>query len=594
MVLSQDISVRIKLVFGAVVLLILTLAFNMLLSLSSLDKLYAKSLSSRYKSVEKDSRTQQAGEHPAIRDLSGKIHHTALKHHLGNMAIIIGSALILLTAINIVRIKGSYFSEKHVFIAISVIVILSQIIFSCLNIGYVSGMVASEYFRDILLDSATVLLISVFFFVEMLILFSQIMERNLKSAESEVHYGMMRPVIFILLFGTEIAFSFIPIYMEKIYAPMLGLSKNVILGLPVSVSVFCAGVSFFMAGIWHDRRGWHEPFLAGTILTAMGLLYSWLAPDAIQFIISRAVSGTGYGLFFMASQGFVISYSDKNSKAHGLAILFAALYAGIICGNATGAMLSEHIGYRPVFLIGAIFVFCAICYTLVFMRHAIRREKAQISQQPHESLRIKEFFRFLSDRNVFALIFLSSIPANMAMIGFGNYFNPLYLSRIGTSQSDIGRIFIIYGIFLIYIGPLLSKLVDGSKNQKLYIAAGGIIGSLAFASFYFFDGLPASLMTMTMLGFSHSFVFVSQAAYLLKLNVTQELGSGKGIATFRLINRIGQTLGPVVFGWLIAISDFNKGAYYFGFFYLLITAFFVGLGQGDREIASGVRQNERS
>jgi hypothetical protein len=128
-------------------------------------------------------------------------------------------------------------------------------------------------------------------------------------------------------------------------------------------------------------------------------------------------------------------------------------------------------------------------------------------------------------------------------------------------------------------------VVDGSKNQKMYIATGGIIGSLAFASFYFLDGLPASLLTIMLLGFSHSFVFVSQAAYLLKLKVTEELGPGKGIATFRLVNRIGQTLGPVAFGWLIAVSDFNKGAYYFGFFYLLITAFFVGLGQSDREIA---------
>ena len=105
------------------------------------------------------------------------------------------------------------------------------------------------------------------------------------------------------------------------------------MGLPITVEFIFVGLSIFIAGIWVDRRGWHGPFLTGVSLAGAGVLYSWLAPDAIHFILSRAVAGSGYGLTLMASQGFVITYSDGKSKARGLAHLFAGIYAGSICGG---------------------------------------------------------------------------------------------------------------------------------------------------------------------------------------------------------------------------------------------------------------------
>lgn len=447
--------------------------------------------------------------------------------------------------------------------------------------------------QEIILDSMTVLVISIFFFGEMLIIFFQFVEGRFSARTGQqhrIHYSAIRPVFFLLLFGLDISVSFVPLYTETLHEPFFAFSKDIAMSLSVSVFVFFAGIAFLIAGIWNDLRGWYEPFFSGASLACAGHFYAWLAPDALHFIISRGISGMGYGLFFMASQGFIISYTGKNTKARGFALLFAALYSGNICGSATGAMLAERIGYSPVFFIGAIIMIFALVYTALFMRNSVRRPESHIAEKSVQSVSMKQVSHFIFNRNVLSLILLSSIPANMAMVGFTEYFNPVYLNRIGISQSNIGRTFMIYGFFQIYIGPLLSHYVDASENKKMYIFAGGILGSLAFLCFYFFNGIFASIVAILLLGFSQSFVFVSQATYLLKLRVSKELGDGKSVAIFRSANRIGQTIGPILFGCLIITMDISKGLIYLGISYLIITIFFLFFTQSDKEIAASESQ----
>ncbi|MCP4106846.1 MAG: diaminopimelate epimerase, partial [Desulfobacteraceae bacterium] len=370
------------------------------------------------------------------------IHADVFNKNIIIIALIISCSmvfLILFDALILSRIHTQKFPKKRIFTAIFIAVVLSQIIFSSLNINsfknhylqinrqdtveHISKGNIFGYLQDIILDSLTILIISVFFFVEMLILFLQLAEKRLSGDKQEIfHYSAIRPAFFLLMFGLDLSISFIPLHMDELYKPLSGLSKDMVLSLPVSVFVFFSGISFLVAGIWNDRRGWHEPFFTGIVFAGTGLLYAWLAPNSAHFIISRAISGMGYGLLFMASQGFIISYTEKDTRAQGFALLFAALYAGNICGSASGAMIAERVGYKPVFFIGAIIVFSAIAYTVIFMQDSIITAKNHIEKRSAQSVSMRQIFNFLSDKNVITLILFSSIPANMAMIGFLEYF----------------------------------------------------------------------------------------------------------------------------------------------------------------------------
>ena len=424
------------------------------------------------------------------------------------------------------------------------------------------------------MDSATVIVISILFFVELLILIFKYIERQVEEPRQQMplHYGIMRPAAFLFLFGIDISVSFLPLHMETLYVPILGLSKDTVMGLPISVEFMFVGISILVSGIWLDRRGWHEPFLCGLILAALGILYSWLATNALHFIVSRGIVGLGYGLSLMASQGFVITYSDWKSKAQGLAHLFAGIYAGSICGGATGAMLAEWLGYTPVFLFGAVILIAVVVYTLVFMREGMKKPAPPAVKEKRGSTRGKPILNFVSNRTILGLVFFSSLPAAIAVVGLLNYFSPIYLKRIGASQSTIGQIMMIYGICLIYFGPFISRYVDVSRHKKIYIFLGCSLGSISLLTFYILEGYAAAVTAVLLLGLSSSFVLASQSAYTLELQVTQELGEGKAIGIFRSTSRVGQMLGPIVFSSIIVATNIRSGITYLGLAYLL-TAF---------------------
>jgi predicted MFS family arabinose efflux permease len=443
---------------------------------------------------------------------------------------------------------------------------------------------------NIALKSLTALVISILFLVELLILFFRYMEREPmedQHAHSKgfVHYSVMRPAAFLLLFGVDISISFIPLHMKDIYSPLLGLPKETIIGLPISVEFMFVGIAILISGVWLDRRGWHEPFLVGLGLAGLGFVYSGFAPGEIHFIVSRAIVGLGYGLSLMASQGFVINFSDSSQKARGLANLFAGIYAGSICGGATGGMLSERVGYQLTFLIGALILFAVIAYTLVFMKSAMKYKVIQTLPTPTRPDRSHKGFRnvlrFLTNRIVVSLIFFSSLPAAIATVGFLNYFMPLYLNRLGMAQSTIGQVLMIYGIFLIYIGPFISKYIDISRDKKKYVFFGCLLGSVAFLSFYFVDGMLSAIVSIMLLGLSSCFVLASQSVYALKLKVTRRLGEGAAIGIFRSTSRVGQMLGPIIFSWMFAATNINQGIFFFGIFYLSTAFLFILLTRSD-------------
>ncbi|MCP3890184.1 MAG: MFS transporter [Desulfobulbaceae bacterium] len=459
------------------------------------------------------------------------------------------------------------------------------------NCGYFSINVSKDILSgkviDIALDSLTIIIISILFFVELLILTSNYFEMHIKGGERNVpiHYGVMRPAAFLFLFGIDISMSFLPLHMENLYEPLLGFSKDTVMGLPISVEFLFVGISILISGVWLDRKGWHPPFITGLFLAIGGILYSWFAPNAMHFVLSRAVVGLGYGLSLMASQGFVIAYSDKKSKAQGLAHLFAGIYAGSICGNATGAIMAEWLGYNAVFLAGAVIIILVMGYTIIFMRQGMQKpyRPPMDHTQPDPAPKSRLVFNFITNRSMLGLILFSSLPAAIVVIGFLNYYSPIYLKRIGASQSTIGQILMLYGICLIYFGPFISRYVDASRNKKIYIFIGCLLGGFSLLTFQFFEGLTAAVLAVLLLGLSSSLVLASQSAFALNLNVTHELGEGKAIAIFRSTSRIGQMLGPIVFSAVIVATNTKAGITWLGVAYLISAILFIVTTQWDQK-----------
>ncbi|AZZ92260.1 MFS transporter [Hahella sp. KA22] len=446
---------------------------------------------------------------------------------------------------------------------------------------------SSAEFIALVADNATIMLIALLIAVEMsVVLFagrtpaesspvSEVAPPVSRPAASEL-YKAMRPAIFLFLFGVDLSMSILPLHMERLYDVIPGLSREFALGLPVAVEFLCVGVAIFISGAWLDRKGWVPPFAVGLLLTLAGGLYSWQAPDALQFVLSRAILGFGYGLTLLAAQGFVVRHTDTRTKTQGLAHLFAGLYSGSICGAATGALIAERFGYEAVFLTGALLVFTVVAYALIYLRRGVSGPSAPKAAATGAGAHGAEIsiWRFLGDRNVIAVSLLSSLPAAIAAIGFMHYFTPVYLSRIGAPEAKIGQILMLFGLCMTFLGPLVGRLADRMPSKKIPIFIGGLLGSVAFLSFIGLQGVAATSCAVVLLGLSNCFVLSSQSAYVLHLDVSKKLGEGKALGLFRASSRIGQMLGPMLFAGLVGLSDIRHGVAVLGGAYLITVILF--------------------
>ncbi|MDX1654491.1 MAG: MFS transporter [Candidatus Competibacteraceae bacterium] len=400
-----------------------------------------------------------------------------------------------------------------------------------------------------------------------------------KALAPQPNHQWMRPAIFLFLFSIDLSMSILPLHAERLYEPLFGLSRNVVMGLPISAEFLCVGIAILACGLWVDRRGWREPFIWGISLALLGGLYSWLAPDVLHFILSRAVVGLGYGLTLLAAQGYVIAHTDAHSKGRGLAYLFAGLYAGSICGAATGSTLAERFGYETIFL-SSVLILTATLFYAWFSLGKGGRPAAQSTPVPQSggpgALRA-----FLTDRRVVSVILLSSLPASIAVVGFLNYFSPVYLDRLGAAESTTGQVLMLFGLSLALLGPAIGRYADGTNSRIKPIFIGSLLGALAFLSFTVLEGLAAATIAVILLGLSNSFVLSAQSAYILSLDVTQRLGQGKAMGIFRASSRIGQFLGPLLFATLIMSADLEDSVTYFGLAYLMAALLFLYLGRHE-------------
>jgi len=138
------------------------------------------------------------------------------------------------------------------------------------------------------------------------------------------------------------------------------------------------------------------------------------------------------------------------------------------------------------------------------------------------------------------------------------YFFPLFGSNIGLSTSDIGRGFLIYGLCIVYLGPWLGGLVERKLSSWSASLLAALLTIGAMGLFAWQGGVLMALTVILIMGIADSFGFVAQNNYFLSLPATQIVGESKALSYYSTIRRLGQVMGPFVFGTLAVLGDLRS------------------------------------
>ena len=354
------------------------------------------------------------------------------------------------------------------------------------------------------------------------------------------------------------------------------------------------------AGRLADIHGRKRIYLIGIVVLALASALACLAPWIEWLLLARLLQGMGAAMTFATGLALVMSIFTSEHRGVALGLASGSLYIGLTCGPLIGGWLTEHYGWRSVFMFPVPLLaisFClinvrvkgewkgdeqipvdwpgcllfAVCSTLLFTGVSLLPDPTSfimllagvilltvfIYQQlysPHPLIR----FRAILNNHTFSHSLIASTcvySSNFPLI----FLFSLYLQFIkGLSPVEAGRIMILQALTMAIVAPIAGRLSD--KYEPRIIATTGCL--IMFTAFASLQGInadsPLSLIAFSLvtlgLGFG-LFTTPNNNAALSSIN-RERLSIGSALINLSRVT--GNMLGTAVVLVLVSIIIGNQ------------------------------------
>ena len=385
-------------------------------------------------------------------------------------------------------------------------------------------------------------------------------ERHLYVTDAQTGASIMdaRIPLFVFSFAEELQKSFLPLFVAEFHTKYDLFERDIMMGLPISTFMFVIAVFTPFAGRLVDKFGNKTLFISGLIPAIAGYLTCYFAGSANDILIGRSMTAVGYAVITISSQSYIAAVVPPENRARGMAIFVGVLMAGTMCGTAIGAILADWLGYKPVFLIATFFSLLAgllgwsMLNTELPVSEATKSAKA-VSRSP---------VAILARNSQFVLIVLfCAIPAKVILTGVLYLFVPIYLASLDASQSEIGRIMMVYSLIIIPISPLASGLADRLGKNLFMVIGATVMSGIVLLGLYQSASVAAVLAVVAALGVVHACLKAPLiVAAMEAAEQSPDITRTGALSLLRTSERIGSVIGPVVVAALLVVLDYGQVA----------------------------------
>jgi predicted MFS family arabinose efflux permease/HAMP domain-containing protein len=364
----------------------------------------------------------------------------------------------------------------------------------------------------------------------------------------------IRLPLFLFVFAEEISRSFMPLYIRDLYAPVPGLSPELVMGLPIALFMLVIALASPSAALLANRLGARRVFLLGLVPATIGFTMSGLAYSVYDLILWRGMTALGYAFITMACQGYIAQVSQQQTRAQGLGVYVGAVLTASICGTGIGGVLAERVGYRITFMVAATLT----VITAVLIWRLLGGAQPMVEGP---SPRKRDFFRLFRNWRFSALVVFAAIPSKIALTGFLFFLVPLTLSQnAAIDLGDMARMMMAYPVSVVLLSPLVARFADRVGWRAGLVAVGGLIGGAGLVLPAFWgEPVPALQVAILLLGVSHGLSASPQLAMIPDLCWTEcrALGQTNVLALLRLAERLGSFAGPLLAAALIPLYGYE-------------------------------------
>ena len=401
----------------------------------------------------------------------------------------------------------------------------------------------------------------------------------------------IRVPLFLFMFAEELPRSFLPLFIAQVSPTDAAISDELLFGLPITLFMLAGLVVVPIGGGLADRFGARMVFLAGVVPATIGYAGTFLAQDYMELVGWRVLSGIGYGLIFISAQAWVADNTDERNRAQGMTVFVGGVFAATICGPSIGGIFADRIGFEATFLISA-----ALATISGLLVYAMLGGSTRGRSKHRTVFGGQEWRTLLSDSRLFAVTVLAAIPGKLILAGFLFYLVPLYLSELGNRQSVIGWMIMLYGVSTLACMPFAARFADRSGRHASVVAIGGLVAGLGCMAGLLdaavLNPAGAVLIAILALGVGHALSLTSQIAIVQEVaSFHGGLGQASVIGAYRLVERVGMVLGPIVAGALAASFGYQGAMVGIGAIVLALISLYMIVMHLSRR-SSPVRRSE--
>jgi MFS family permease len=378
---------------------------------------------------------------------------------------------------------------------------------------------------------------------------------DVPPARGENHLAKIRAPLFMFILAEELTRSFLPGYVAELLVPVPGISTQILIGAPIALFMLIVAIGQPFLGVYCERVGHRRAMLTGAGTAGAGLLASAFAQSVLDLLLWRALCAAGYATVFVAAQAYVLEHAPAAQRAKSFALFVGAIMAATVCGPSIGGILADNVGVRPTFALAALLAAGSmlVISQLPPGRHAVA------DRVPTRLPTLAEFARLLRNPRFMAITMLAAMPAKILLTGVCFYLLPLHVVNVGSTQSMAGRLLMTYAVVMVLMAPLAAALASTRERMQWLVGGGLVVSGVGAACVLGGADVGWLMAAVILIGAGQSLSISAQSALVAEhcpLEIA-ELGEGVVYGVYRLLERIGNALGPMLAAVLVMHLDYR-------------------------------------
>ncbi len=332
-----------------------------------------------------------------------------------------------------------------------------------------------------------------------------------------------------------------------LFAQALGATPSEI-GWIVIASTIPGILISFPAGSLSDTLGKRRVILFSLLIFASAPFLYLLVSEVWQLIAVRFYHGFATAIF-----GTVATAAIAERYAQDRAAKLSTYSSVTIVGRSIAPFLGGFLISLASF--DAVYIACAISGVLALAVSLMLNDSGAPAPL-HKTARANFFASLkmiLRDTRIMVTTLVEA--AQYLVFGAVEAFLALFAASLGIPAWQIGVILGVQLVSIVLIKPIMGRVSDKGGRTRIIIP-GLLIGALSVALLphlpYFFGLCALSLV----FGIGFAMVTSSTSALVADLTKNGEYGSSMGV--LRTVMDVGQTIGPVLTGWVVGVYGYTS------------------------------------